>query len=374
LPHATLDASEAVNRFNLRAQLGVQLTFLPPNIGPFQSIHAGTSFQIPVFDLTLLQKYQASGHRLEASRDDVRAIREQTTLLTVSEYSAHLRAMASVAAAQSRVDLATRLLSQAQDLWKDGVATKIDVSRADVRVSEEKQKLIDAQTDQQTTNFALKRILNLSDQMQLVFADDKDFYSTPDLTVDDSVAGALAKRPEILSLSATAKAAASDRKAAVSQVLPTFTAGGKWDEEGARLTTLAPGYEYRLELKMPLFTGGRLKAEREAARIAEHKSQLQLADERNRVTEQTRDRHAELQAALQQVQLAKQQIDLAKQELDLAEGRFQAGVTDNIEVIAGQDDIARANDAQIAAFYRYSLARAELARAVGASEQEYTQP
>ena len=68
-------------------------------------------------------------------------------LLAVSGYMAHLRALASVTAAQSRVELAERLAHQADDLLTDGVASKIDVSRAQVRLQEEQQRLIDAQSD-----------------------------------------------------------------------------------------------------------------------------------------------------------------------------------------------------------------------------------
>jgi outer membrane protein len=374
LPHASLDASESIERFNLKATFGLQLPDVPNSIGPFQSIHAGPSFQVPVFDLSLIEKYQASGHLFSASRQDARAVREQMVLLTVSEYTAHLRATADVAAAQARVTLATRLLNQAQDLKTDGVATKVDVSRAHVRLSEENQRLIDAKTQEQTTLYALKRILNLSNATELKFSDDQDFFSTPDLQADVTIDNALKSRPDLLSLSDAVAAAKSEHKAATSKVLPVLTANGRWDEEGPNLTRLVPGYKYELDFKVPIFTGGRLKAEREEAAINERKAAMHLADARNRVVEQTKDGQAELKAATDQVFVAKKQVSLAQEELELAQGRFSSGVTDNIEVVAGQDALAHANDAQIAALYRYAVARAQLARAVGAAEQTYTQP
>lgn len=275
-------------------------------------------------------------------------MREQTALLTISEYAAHLRAVASVHAAESRVELATRLLTQAKALKDEGVASKIDVSRADVRLSEEKQKLIDAQAEVQTTLFALKRILNVPDNTRLGFSDEDSFFSTPPLDISEPVQTALRDRPELLSLAATLKAAEDDRKAAGAAVLPKLSFTGRWDLEGETLTTLAPGYEYGLKFKMPLFTGGRLKAERENARIAEHKTQVELTDARNRVIEQTRDGQVELRAAFDQTEVAKGQVSLANEELALAQDRFRTGVTDNIEVVAAQDSRARANDAQIA--------------------------
>ena len=64
-------------------------------------------------------------------------------------------------------------------------------------------------------------------------------------------------------------------------------------------------------------------------------------------------------------------VDLARQEVGQARDRFQAGVANNIEVITAQDELARANDNQIAALYRYNQSRADLAHSVGQMEALY---
>jgi outer membrane protein len=46
-------------------------------------------------------------------------------------------------------------------------------------------------------------------------------------------------------------------------------------------------------------------------------------------------------------------------------------VANNIEVIQAQDSLARANDNQIAALYRFNQGRADLARAIGQMEKVY---
>jgi outer membrane protein len=70
--------------------------------------------------------------------------------------------------------------------------------------------------------------------------------------------------------------------------------------------------------------------------------------------------------------VAKLGVQLAQQEVEQARDRFQAGVANNVEVITAQDALARANDNQISAFYRYNQARADLARSVGQVEALYT--
>ncbi len=92
------------------------------------------------------------------------------------------------------------------------------------------------------------------------------------------------------------------------------------------------------------------------------------------MTEQVRDGQVELQSALHQVDLGRQEVQLANEEVTLSQGRFQSGVTDNIEVTQAQDSLARANDTEIGALFRYNIARAQLARAVGNVEQTYTHP
>jgi len=374
LPHASFEADESVNRYNLKAQIGIQIPNVPHSIGPYQAVHVGPTFSAPVFDLTLIRQYQASGHRLLATRADEQTVREETALLTVSEYMAHLRSLASITAAESRVELATRLAHQADDLLKDGVASKIDVSRAQVRLREEQQRLIDAQRDADTTLYALKRIMNVPDSQKIEFADQQDFFHTPSLDLSDPLATALVQRPELHSLAESIKAAQLEHKAAAAESVPKFTFDGFWDEQGQTFSKATPGYQYQVNMRVPIFTGGRLRAERKSTALAEQRTEKQLAQERNQVTEQVRDGQVELQSALHQVDLGRQEVQLANEEVTLSQGRFQSGVTDNIEVTQAQDSLARANDTEIGALFRYNIARAQLARAVGSVEQTYTHP
>lgn len=372
LPRAGFDANDTITRYNTKAELGVQPSIIPHEVGPFQAIRVGPTFSTPIFDLSLIRQYQESGHRLLASRADEQTVREETVLLTVSEYMAHLRALASITAAESRIELADRLAQQADDLLSSGVASKIDVSRAQVRLREEQQRLIDAQSNAETTLHALKRILNLPDNEQVEFADQRDFFSTPPVDFPDPLATALEQRPELQALSESVEATDLAHKAARAKSLPKLDFDGFWNEQGQTFNKVTPGYQYSVHLSVPIFTGGRLSAERKRTALEEQRTQKQLAQERNLVTQQVRDGEVELKAALHQVELARQQVQLANEEVSLSQGRFKSGVTDNIEVTAAQDSLARANDAEIGALFRYNIARAQLARAVGGEEQTYS--
>ena len=134
---------------------------------------------------------------------------------------------------------------------------------------------------------------------------------------------------------------------------------------------MIPTYDYEANLQVPLFTGGRIKGQIAAADIELKKLAQQQADLRDRIALEVKTAGAQLEAARSEVDVANQGVDLAGQEVTQARDRFQAGVANNIEVITAQDELARANDNQIAALYRYSQARADLAHATGQMETLY---
>ena len=125
---------------------------------------AGPQFSIPLLDLTLWRRYQAAKHGMDASRADQQSVREQITVLVVSQYLGCLQAEAEVQAARSRVQLAQALYDQAADLQKSGAGTGIDTLRANVELQNEKQRLLEAETTDKTTMYGLVRLLNLDPQ------------------------------------------------------------------------------------------------------------------------------------------------------------------------------------------------------------------
>ncbi|HUX09502.1 MAG TPA: TolC family protein, partial [Terriglobia bacterium] len=129
LPQASLGVSDAATRRNLEAFIGRRIPGFPQHVGPFQTFQAGPGFSAPVFDLTLWRRLQASSQRVNGTRAQELTVREQTTLMVVSQYLGCLRAAADAQAAQSRVQLAQALYDQAEELQKQGISTALDTLR-----------------------------------------------------------------------------------------------------------------------------------------------------------------------------------------------------------------------------------------------------
>jgi len=379
LPQANLNVGEQWQRLNLAAEFGGGgFPGLPPgivfpgHIGPFSLFSAGVGFNGQIFDLTLFRRYQASRNTATASKFDSQSTREQVVLLVVSQYIGTLRATADVQASQSRVELAQALYDQAADLQKEGVGTGIDTLRANVELQNEKQRLIEAEAQRQTSIFGLSRILNLDPRQQVELADSLSFFETPQPELESSIEEGLSTRPEWKSLEQQIKAAEYQKKASSESRLPSAHYSGNYTQLGVSPTTVIPTYTYSGSVTMPIFTGGRIHAEIARANLEIQRIEQQQADLRNSIALDVKTSLINLGSARNEVQVANLGVQLSKEEVDQARDRFQAGVANNIEVIQAQDSLARANDNQIAALYRFNQARADLARAIGQMEKIYS--
>jgi outer membrane protein len=371
LPQAQLSVSDAVRRQNIETGIGVRIPGFPVHAGPFQIFQAGPTVGAPIFDLTLWRRYQAARDSADASRATSLSTREQVILLVVSQYIGSLRAIANVQASQSRVDLAQALYDQAADLQKEGVGTGIDTLRANVELQNEKQRLIEAEADRETSLYALSKLLNLDPRQPIELADSLSFFDTPQPDMEASIEQALADRQEWKSLESQMKAAQAEKRASWDSRLPSVRFDGNWAYQGISSATGIPTYTYQASVNMPLFTGGRIHAEIVRANLEIQKLEQQQADLRNQIALDVKTALINLNSARNEVQVANLGIQLSNEEVLQARDRFRAGVANNIEVIQAQDSLARANDNQIAALYRFNQARADLARSIGQMEKIY---
>ncbi|MBZ5514667.1 MAG: TolC family protein [Acidobacteriia bacterium] len=372
LPQAGFEAVDRATRFNIYAQFGKKFPGIAQHSGPFQFFQAGPNFAMPIFDLTLWRRWQAAHHGVNASEAQQSTVREQVVLLVVSQYLSGLRAGAAVDAARSRVELAQALFDQAQDLQRHGVGTGIDTLRGNVQLQNEKQRLLEAETQQKVALYGLVRLLNLNPDQTVELADQPRFFETPQLEADQSLQKAYETRPEMKTLASQEQIARLQKKGASESRLPSLVMGGGWAYQGLSAPSAIPSYTYQLTVDVPLFTGGRIRSEITRADLEIRKVERQRDNLRDQIALEVKSAIAQLESARHEVDVANLGIKLAQEEVSQARDRFQAGVANNIEVITAQDELARANDNQIGALYRYNQARADVSHAIGQIEELYT--
>jgi outer membrane protein TolC len=361
-----------VQRENLEAFLGMKVAGFPEHSGPFWLFQGGANGSVPLLDLAAWHRWRQSKENTTGERAQELTVREQNVQLVVSQYLGSLRSIADVSAAQSRVELAKALFDQASDLQKNGVGTGIDTLRANVQYQNERQRLIESRTSLATSLFALARLLNVDPHQPIELADSSEFFHTPAFSADETMERAFVERPEIKAIASQIRSAELEKKTAQDARLPRIAMNASWTEQGLSPGTAIPVYDFGVSLDVPLYTGGRIRAQVAVEDIQLKKLGQQQTDLRNQIAQEVKTATAQLDAAKTEVDVANLGIELAREEVTQARDRFQAGVANNIEVITAQDELARANDNQIVALYRYNQARADLAHATGQMESLYT--
>ena len=370
LPHASMSASEAIDRTNNQSTTGSN-GYLPQHEGPFQVITAGTQFNATVFNAALLEHYRAEQSAHAASLADAKAVREQMVQLVVNQYLLCLRLNSTVSSDEVQVALAQRLFDQATHLEDAGAGTGLDTLRANQKLKTEQQALLVAREEAQTALYELVHLLNLPPATTLTLSDSEEYVNHSFARQEATIEAAYAQRPEMIALRCRVEAAKRDLASARGERLPSISLSGTWNEQGNRPDNLIPTYQYQAGLSIPLFAGGRIRSEVTSSTLRIDQLKQEEQELRNRIAQDVKTATARLDAALQEVKVADDGLNLAKEEVTQARDRFEAGASDNIEVVTAQDTLARAYDDQISALFKVNQAKADLARSVGHIEITY---
>ena len=338
-------------------------------IGPFKNFDARVRLQQTIFSLSALRNYQAGRAGVRAASFEEDLAREQVATAAALGYLETMRGDRSVAAAEANLTLAQTLLKLAQDQRNAGIATGVDVTRAETRQAQEQVRLSRAQTDSEEARLQLQRIVGLPLGSPFALTDPLQFIVETLPAIETAVATAEDNRSEINVAQAEVKVNDYQRRAASAEQLPSFEFLGDYGVSGITpVTSALPTRRYAVQLNVPIFNGGLTRGHIQVASARESQSELQLASIRGQVEEDVRLAYATLRTTADTVRAADQELTLAERELQMARDRFRAGVGDNIELVTAQAALANARLDQISALAVYNGARLNLAAALGRAQ------
>jgi outer membrane protein len=173
-----------------------------------------------IFSLSALRAFQAgrAGVRVAEMEEDL--AREQVATFASLAYLESMRADRTVAAAQANVTLAQTLLKLAQDQRDAGIATGVDVTRAETRLAQEQVRLSRAQTDAEEGRLQLQRIVGLPLGSPLTLTDPLSFVIETLPAIETAVTQAENTRAEVRVAQAQVTETAYQRRAARAEQLP----------------------------------------------------------------------------------------------------------------------------------------------------------
>jgi outer membrane protein TolC len=345
-------------------QLGIPLV-IPRFVGPVDTYDWRATAGWNLLDWSAWQRYRASKARLDAVSAEEKAARNQTTALVIRAYSAAQRAEQMVATAESNIALAERVLRLARSQKEAGMATGLDVTRAEVQLAQEKSRQIYAAQERDRSRLELLRLLNMGLDLTIELADPLLYKPVEAPEAGAAVARARQERPEMKSQLARERAGQLNSNAAAMSRLPSVQAFGDYGTIGTSAGTGLPTRVVGLRVNIPVWDGGRRDAQRAEAGSLLRQEELRGRDLRQLIEFEVRTSIDMLRTADAQVRAANETAALAEKEVEQAERRFREGVATSVEIADAQARLGRAREARVTAIYQHRAARAELSLAVG---------
>jgi outer membrane protein TolC len=368
LPHVSASMTESRRKSNLEA-FGFPLRGeFPRIVGPFNVFDARVFATQALVDLAALNGARAEAHSLAAARHDYRSAREIVVLVAANLYLQTLAAAARAETARAQLGTAQALYTQAQDLRASGIVAGLDVVRAEVRLSGDRQRATAAANEFEKSKLQLARVIGLPVGQAFTLSDELPSVPVPEIGFEEALTRAYRDRPDYLAAQERFSAAAAQRSAVGAEVLPSLHLTADYGAIGLSAASALPTFNVTAAVNVPIFEGGRLQGRRLDADAVVRQRRAELDDLRAQIYYDVRTAFLDLQATGEELQTTTRARELATQQLEQSRDRFAAGVTSNIEVVQAQEAVTEANEQYIAALYGFSVAKALLARSVGTAE------
>lgn len=313
----------------------------------------------------------------KAQNANALATAEDIVLATDQAFYNALQAQALLKVAQQTVSTRGSVQHQIDELTKNKLKSGLDLSFADVNLSQAKLLQLDAQNNVDSTLAALTAVLGFEKQVsyQLTEEAQERELSSPPPDVDVLIRTAIQQRPDLQALNYDQQAAEKFRRAQRDQSLPTISALGIAGATPVRPDCFGgcfPNYfvsswygAIGVNMSIPIFNGFLFSAQASEAKYRAKAAAESTRDLRDRVVRDVRTAWLAANTAFQRVSVAEELAKEADLSLNLAQGRYQLGLGSIVELSQAQLQQTDAAIGYVNSQYQYRLALSTLNFEIG---------
>ena len=337
----------------------------------FEHAGAGGGFTQLITDFGRTSNLVASAKLQEKAQDaNALASAEDIVLAADQAFFDALQAQALLKVAEQNVNTRQTTDTQISELMKNKLKSTLDLSFADVNLSQAKLLLLDAKNNVDSTMAALDAVLGLDQQVTYDLVQDDSTLMAPPIDADQLLQLALKQRPDLQALTYSQQAAVKFSRAQRDQMLPSISAAGT-----AGSVPIRPAEYYLtnwwggigVNMNIPVFNGFLYSAQAKEAQIRAQAASEQSRNLRDRIVRDVRTAWLAANTAYQRVAVSDELLKEANLALSLAQTRYQLGLSSIVELSQAQlqqtDAVIGNTDAQ----YQYRLALATLNYQTGAN-------
>jgi outer membrane protein len=328
--------------------------------------HAGMGVQLNqlITDFGHTQNLVASAKLNEKARlADAEATREDIVLATDEVFYQAIEAQATLKVAQQTVAARQTLVDQVSALTSAKLKSDLDLSFAQVNLSQAKLLQLDAQNNLDATKAALDAVLGYDRPTNYTLVAGAGVLAALPPDVAPLITTAIQNRPDLQSLQWNEQAARKYSRAQHEQLLPTISALGTVGKTPVGSSQYFPTDWYGavgVNMSVPIFNGFRYTAEASQASLEAKAAAERTRDLRDQVVRDVRTAWLNANTALQRVTVTGQLLQQANLALNLAQTRYKLGLSSIVELSQAQLQQTQAAISDANARSQYGFAMADL--------------
>lgn len=299
----------------------------------------------------------------ESSEADFQDTTISIILGVKQSYYSFLKAKMSVTVATETMKQFQQHYDVARAFFETGKSSKIDVTSAEVNLSNASIQLISAQNSMRIAFVKLNQAMGVVSVPEYDVKDEFDTEKT-EISFESALSQAYQNRPDVFSTAL--KREALEKNVTLNKIgyLPTLSGNAAYGYSGDD-TSIDRSWNVGVALTFPLFTGLSTKY---AVDEASASLDIALANEeslKQRIYLEVQSAWLNRKEALERIEVGKAIVRQAEETLELARGRYATGVGSSIEITDALIKHYNARMTYITALTDYSIAQASLEKAIG---------
>ena len=265
--------------------------------------------------------------------------------------------------AQDMVEKYVDFYNQAKAFYNSGTSPKVDVTIAEVNLSNSKLLLIQANNAVEIAMAKLSNSIGIAYNNRYSINDNLS-YKPCVITLDEAIKITQKSRPEFKIAELRVEEARQNIKLAQKAYFPQLTVEGQY-QIGGRQWASNYGYNFGGYLTFPTINGMLIKNEIKEARALHEKEKANATETKNNIYYQVQQSYFSMIEKKNSIPVAFLGLKQAKENYELSYGRYKVGVGNPVEL---KDAQAQYQDAMLQYYntlYQYSSSKAELEKFIG---------
>lgn len=271
--------------------------------------------------------------------------------------------------ARQTVEQREQHLEMARRRYEAGVATEVDVLRSQVSLANAQPELLRAENEVRRARAVLNNLLVRPTDFPTEAVGDLTFVETAPPEFEEAARHAADRRPELQRLRLNERSTEQQHKLANAENRLRVDFSGQYGFS-ARLPENLVNHNFKswmfsVNLKLPLFDGGRRSGLVQQAVSLERRARLARVEAENNVRLEVQTALDELRRAEKTVDAARLNVREAERVLEMMQNNYQYGAATTLDVTDAQTSLALARTNLLRGLYDHTLARAQLRYAMG---------